>query len=109
MILRNKTRKTVVTKELTLAKNMQKVRGLMGESQPRALLLETHFGIHTCFLEFPIDILILDDTGKVIKHKKSLSPWRIFLWNPKHQHVLELPFGTIEKSKTQLGDILQFY
>lgn len=54
-----------------------------------------------------IDILILDSNYKVAKIKKSLTPNKIFFWNPKYNLVIELPEGMIKKSKTIIGDQLE--
>lgn len=80
-----------------------KVQGLIGEDKPIALLIKTHFGIHTFGLKFPIDVLILNDENIVVSMKKNLKPNRIFLWNPTHENVLELPEGTIEKKKIKIN------
>lgn len=78
--------------------------GLLKDKKPRALLIHTRFGIHTIGMRFPIDVLILDKHHKVMATKQCLKPYRIFLWNPKYSTVLELPAGTIERSKTELND-----
>lgn len=82
--------------------------GLIGKEEITSVIFETRFGIHTFGLKAPIDVLILDNQNRVVKIKESLSPSRIFLWNPKYKIVLELPSGTIKKlnikkeTKTQL-------
>lgn len=87
------------TKNLT-----EKVRGLIGKDKPSALLLRTHFGIHTFGLKFAIDVLILNKENKVVELKKSLAPNRIFVWNPIYEKVVELPNGTITKKKIKIND-----
>lgn len=72
-----------------------------------ALILETGFGIHTFFVENPLEIAILDKKSRVIKLKK-VPPNRIFLWNPKYRRVLELPYGSINILDLEIGDILEF-
>ena len=67
-------------------------------------MIETRFGIHTFGLKYPIDVLILDNGNKVVFLKKNLMPWRIFLWNPIYDKVLELPQGTIDKKKIKIND-----
>lgn len=78
--------------------------GLIGASKPYPLLLQTRFGIHTFGVRFPLDILILDDTYRVVVIKKSLRPNHIFIWPPKWQWILELPQGTIERKKLHVGE-----
>lgn len=81
----------------------EKIIGLMGAKEPYALLLQTRLGIHTLGLTFPIDVVILDNKYVVQTMKENLLPNSMFLWNPKFQHVLELPAGDIEKKNIILG------
>ena len=81
----------------------EKMRGLIGKEQPSAILIKTHYGIHTFGVKFPIDVLILNNEKKVVSMKKNLKPNRIFLWNPMHEKVLELPAGTIEKEQIKIN------
>lgn len=39
---------------------IEKVVGLIGKDKPIALLIKTHFGIHTFGLKFSIDVLRLN-------------------------------------------------
>lgn len=82
--------------------HVEKIRGLIGEKKPYPLLLNTRFGIHTFFLKFPIDVIILDKNNVVKTYKKNLMPYRIFLWNPLYNKVIELPTGTIKKYTIQV-------
>ena len=82
----------------------EKAIGLIGKEKPASLLIKTRFGIHTFGLKFPIDVLILDKKNKVVFLKKNLMPWRIFLWNPMFDKVLEMPLGTIDKKKIKIND-----
>lgn len=87
---------------------MEKIFGLVGQKKPEAIIFFTRFGIHTFFMQFYIDVLILDKSKKVMSLKENLKPNRVFFWNPKYNTVLELPSGSIKKSKTQAGDLLEF-
>ena len=75
----------------------EKTVGLIGREKITPVIFETRFGIHTFGLKFPIDVLILDSQRKIVALKESLSPNRIFLWNPRYKIVLELPTGAIKK------------
>ncbi len=86
---------------------LDKSFGLLRQSNPRSLLLRTRFGIHTFFLKEPIDVLILNDTYRVVKVQENLKPNLVFIWNPLFNIVLELPKGIIAKSKTTVGDTLK--
>src|SRR6266403_3497709 len=87
-----------------LKNSLEKARGLLGVSQAHPIYCTTRFGIHTFFMKFPIDVLILDDELKVAKLVERLQPFRIFVWNPLLKHVIELPEGEIKKQHVNLGD-----
>ena len=78
--------------------------GLMGRKSPQAVFFTTRWGIHTFFVRFPIDIVILDEHNTVCLLKRALLPNRVFVWNPKYYRVIELPGGTIEKIKLKIGE-----
>lgn len=82
---------------------IEKTVGLIGREKAYPVMLETHFGIHTIGLRFSIDVLILDSQKRVAVLKESLSPYRIFFWNPRYRTVLELPEGTIKKHNIKKG------
>lgn len=107
MVIQNKTRETTLATSAKKATSfLDKSLGLIINKNTEALFLETRFGIHTFFLKKPIDIVVLSLTYSVVKIKKSLKPNSIFIWNPKYKYVLELPEGRLEKSKTNIGDML---
>ncbi len=100
--------KDMITLFVKKANNiMEKIIGLIGKDKPLNLMLQTHFGIHTFGLKFPIDVLILDDKNKVVSIKKTLKPNKIFLWNPMHKKVIEMPIGTVEKKKIKINDSIE--
>lgn len=95
----------MITLFVKKARNLkEKVIGLIGKEKPASLLIKTRFGIHTFGLKFPIDVLILDKSNKIISIKRNLKPKRIFMWNPIYYKVLELPDGTIDKKKIKIND-----
>ena len=65
----------------------EKTIGLIGK-EIKPVTFETRFGVHTFGVKAPIDVLILDSQEKVIALKESLSPKRIFLWNPNKKIVV---------------------
>lgn len=82
--------------------------GLIGVKKPYAIHFQTNFGIHTFFMKFAIDVLILDQEHRVVRLKESLLPNRVFFWPIQFDHVIELPEGTIKKNKIVLGDRISF-
>ena len=70
------------------------------------LLLAPAWSIHTWFMRFTIDAVFLDGQGNVVKLKDRMKPWRMTLISPKARGVLELPAGTIERTGTRMGDVV---
>lgn len=109
MIIKNITKQTILSKNITfLTTEKEKLKGLIGEKIPKAVIFQTRFGIHTFFMKFPIDILVLDKNRRIAVIKQSLKPNRIFLWNPLFSTVIELPIGTVKETNTHRGDIVFF-
>lgn len=86
----------------------EKSLGVSFLEKPKAIFFKTHFGLHTFFVNFPLDIVVLDKNNKVVKLKENFLPNKIFLWNPIYSRILELPAGTINKLKIEIGNILKF-
>lgn len=107
MEIRNITKKTILSKNSEFQNSFRKMQGMLANSAA-CIVFKTRFGIHTFFMKKYIDVLILDDSKKVVALKKNLAPWNIYLWNPKHDTVIELDSGAIAKSKTEIGDIILF-
>lgn len=60
------------------------------------------------FVFFPIDILFLDKNKKVIEMKKNFRPFSFYTPEKKARYILELPEGTIKKTRTEIGDKIRF-
>lgn len=109
MIVKNITRNSIISKDLKVATSFfDRLLGLLNKNNPRSLLFKTRFGIHTFFLKSPIDILILNNKNTVIS-TNTIKPNQLFFYNPKYKTVIELPKGTIKKSKTQFGDKIAIF
>ena len=72
-----------------------------------ALWLIPSKGVHTIGMKFPIDVIFLDHTNKVVAIACDLPPNRISRVRLKTRSILELPRGTIQKSATAVGDQLE--
>lgn len=84
--------------------------GLLGRSSlapGHGLLIRPSNGVHTLWMRFTIDVLLLDREHRVLSAYGSLRPFRITSINWKAASALELPAGTIAATNTQLGDQLQ--
>ena len=88
----------------------QKMVGLAENIPGDAVYFRTRFGIHTFGLARPIDVLVLDNNGKLGAVFCELAPGQIRFWNPKFQHVFELPAGTLgEVSDTREVKFVWYY
>jgi hypothetical protein len=79
---------------------------MLGKKRTETVFFKTRFGIHTFGLKFPIDVVILDKNNRVVVVKENLQPWRVFVWNPRFNRVLEMPTGEIRKNKLEIGIIV---
>ena len=95
MLLKNKTTKKIISKDLRIAKTFSdKIFGLLREKPETAMLFFTRFGIHTFLMKSSITVLVLNQQNKIVQIKENLKPNRIFLWNPKFNKIIELPNST---------------
>ena len=73
-----------------------RAKGLLGRCglQPgHALLLEPAYQIHTFGMRFPIDVVFVDDSWRVVRVIHCMKPWRVTLPVPRGRRALELPCG----------------
>jgi uncharacterized membrane protein (UPF0127 family) len=59
--------------------------------------------VHMFFMRFPIDLVYLDSSSRVVEIKKSLKPWRVHVSKVDSKFLLELPGGAVDRSKIDLG------
>lgn len=109
MILTNRTKGVVICENVIKATSRKdKSKGLIGTSGTQGLLLETRWGIHTFGMGFFIDVIILNNKNIVVKIKKNLKPSKIFLWNPRHNRVIEIPSHLMKNATVEKEDELKF-
>jgi hypothetical protein len=109
--IRNITKSTVLATAVDVADTSSKRNtGLLKhKSLPHGegLLIFPSQGIHTVGMKFPIDVLFLNRSRKVLKIRSSMVPFRISLCL-RAESVLELPAGTAADTGTAPGDLLEF-
>ncbi len=67
--------------------------GLMGRSglsANEAMLFPKCNSIHTFFMRFPIDVVLVDAQGAVVGVEENVRPWRLLLPKRRTRHVIEL-------------------
>lgn len=90
---------------------LERFKGLMGKkalSIDKSLCIIPCNSIHMFFMKFPIDVVFLDETGKVIHLIANLKPWNISKIIKKSKLVIEMPVGTIEMKNIRINDKIEF-
>jgi len=98
----------VADRLLTAFDSATRNKGLLGmDALPAgaALFIAPSNAIHTFFMKFPIDVAFVTRDGRVVKIRSALGAWRIAFAFGAYA-VVELPSGTLEKSRTKPGDML---
>lgn len=104
----NQTKNTILAENAMLAKRFfDRIKGLLGKKDFKpgeALIIRPCNSIHTFFMHFPIDLLFIDKSSKVIGLQICFRPWGLspIYWRAKF--VIELPTGVISASQTTFGD-----
>jgi uncharacterized protein len=98
---------TVVAERVAVATTRaSRAVGLLSRSglaPGEALWIVPSRGVHTWGMRFAIDVLALDQEGRVIDCVSNLRPWRVRLPRRGTAGVLELAAGTLAASRTSLG------
>ena len=110
MIVVNETKESVLAKNVWVAENFfERLRGLIGSPalvEGEGFLIPSCSGIHTFGMNYLIDAIYLDRNGRAVEVISSLKPNSFGIVNFQARSVLELPEGTIERTKTEKGDLL---
>jgi hypothetical protein len=113
MRIANRTRSTLIGLRVELAATWwSRLRGFLGRPEPalgEGLLLAPCDGIHTYGMAFDLDVLFLDERGRVLEVIQSLRPWRRTQRVAGARYVLEVPAGTVQASRTRVGDELTWH
>jgi uncharacterized membrane protein (UPF0127 family) len=115
MITNKSTNKVLCNSHKILTNIFSKAKGLMLSrklkdtgyvfvfSKPRRV------DLHMLFVFFPIDVIFLSESKKVIELKKNFLPFTLYISQHKAKYIIELPKGTIERTKTDLGHIISIH
>jgi uncharacterized protein len=82
-------------------------QGLLQHTQLKpgdAMILAPCFSVHTWFMRFPIDVLFVARSGRVLKARSNVAPWRIAACLGAFA-VIELPPGG--GARVDVGDRLE--
>jgi uncharacterized membrane protein (UPF0127 family) len=110
MVLVNVTKNTVLSDQCHFANTvLKRLVGFLNRKSltpGEGLLFDRCYGIHTFGMRFPLDLLFFDKDLRVMKAVKALPPFRTCAVK-KAVYVLELPVGSIDRSRTEAGDQIQ--
>ncbi|MEA3321958.1 MAG: DUF192 domain-containing protein [Bacillota bacterium] len=67
------------------------------------LLLSPCNSVHMFFMRFSIDVVFVDQVGRIIFCIKELKPWRVSPIVKNSYYVLEVPCGSIERFNLHEG------
>lgn len=109
-MIQNLTKKSILSeKEFWAVRLFSRMRGLIGHdfSKFDGMVFPDCNAIHTFFMGMRIDVIFVDHTGKVLGVYPSVRRWKCSLIQRGAWATIELPVGTIEKTRTAKGDILR--
>lgn len=72
-----------------------------------ALLITECKSIHTCFMQYSMDLIFLNNKNKIIKIFRNMRPWRFTRIYFSASKALELKGGSIV-GEIQIGDEVEF-
>jgi len=84
--------------------------GLLGRTHLAVgdgLLLSPAWSIHTWFMRIAIDVVFLDEHGRVLRVYPELPAWRLVSGTRKARTVLEFGAGTLAAAPLARGDVIR--
>ena len=116
MVVINKTKsKTLAESAQICFSPLSQAKGLMFSKPLKKNCLvfafknERFVMLHMLFVFSPIDILFLNRKNRVVELRENIKPFTPLIKSKKEvKYVIELPKGTIKKTKTRLNDLIQF-
>ena len=104
------TRATTLGRQIGIAGNpWTRFVGLLGRSrlaEGEGLHILPCSSVHMFFMRIPLDVVYLDAGFRVVKTVPNLRQWRISVGGKGAKSTLELPVGTIARTRTEPGDLL---
>ena len=114
MLIRNLTKRTIISKNAKLICNAlsQSIGLMFSKKENKALIFkfgkEKFISLHMLFVFYPIDVLFLDKDKIVVDRKESLKPFAFYKSRKKAMYAIELSNGSINKTNTRIGDEVGF-
>jgi uncharacterized membrane protein (UPF0127 family) len=57
-------------------------------------------------MRYPLDIVFLDSSGRVVFMYRGIKPWRLGRIVRGARLAIELPVGVIDRTGTEVGDLV---
>jgi uncharacterized membrane protein (UPF0127 family) len=112
-MIRNVTKDTILTERIEYADTFfRRLVGLMfSDPEDRGLVFtysyEQYISLHMFFVFYCIDVLWLNSQGEVVFLKEEFRPFTVVFPSEKARSAIELPSGTILRSRTAIGDRIE--
>ena len=107
----NRDRGTELARRIEKADSFRtRLKGLRGRAalpEGEALWIVPCRGVHTRGMAFPIDVVYLDPSLRILAVEENLPPGRIAPIRWRARTVLELPAGTLKRTGTCPGDRIE--
>ncbi|MBN1385904.1 DUF192 domain-containing protein [Candidatus Woesearchaeota archaeon] len=114
MIKNTTNGKTLVREKRFCRNDLQKFMGLRfyPKLRDKGLVFpfekDTKISLDMLFVFYHIDVLWLDAGRKVIEMKEDFMPFTFYIPKRHARYVIELPRGTIRRTKTKIKDRIGF-
>ncbi len=110
-MLYNNTRDCIVASQVENAFTFfARFKGLMLRAslpEGQALSLAPCPSVHMFFMRFSLDVIFADKDYRVVGIEENLRPWKISKTYRNAHFAIELPTGTVSRTRTQVGDLLE--
>jgi len=109
MKLLNKSKNTIISENLYIADSfLKRLLGLIPKKNiqnDECLLITNCPMIHTCFMNFPIDVVFLDKEFKAIAIERKIMPWHFSRYYVGAFYAIEFSSDFV-KDKIEVGEIM---
>lgn len=107
----NCSQETIIISQGKMANNpWARLRGLIGVRdlpEGHGIVIEPCRGVHCMFMSIPIDVIYVDKQHCVIALDRAMQPWAVGKIYGASRYVIEAPAGTIDRTRTEVGDQLK--
>lgn len=113
-MIKNLTKNKIIEHNVRICDDkFSKFIGLMfSKKENKALIFrfdkEKIICLHMIFVFYPIDVLFLDENNIVVDIKENFKPFAFYKSRKKSMYAIELLDGAIKKSRTDIGDKIEF-